>query len=88
MAIKKSELKKWAKEHMVGVENCLFPSFSPDLSKLDEDGIRWDVQQSIRHGFFSTLCAAESGLTFEEARRFVEIVTDEARGKIFVFRFF
>jgi len=84
MAIKKSELKKWAREHMVGVENCLFPSFSPDLSKLDEDGIRWDVQQSIRHGFFSTLCAAESGLTFEEAKRFVEIVADEARGKIFV----
>lgn len=84
MATKKSDLKKWAKENMVGVENCLFPSFSPDLSELDEDGIRWDVQQSIRHGFFSTLCAAESGLTFEEAKRFVEIVADEARGKIFV----
>ena len=84
MAIKKSELKEWAKENMVGVENCLFPSFSPDLSVLDEDGIRWDVRQSIRHGFFSTLCAAETGVTFEEAKRFVEIVADEAAGKILV----
>lgn len=84
MAIKKSELKEWAKENMVGVENCLFPSFSPDLSELDEEGIRWDVQQSIEHGFFSTLCAAETGLTFEEAKRFVEIVADEAGGKILV----
>ncbi|NIN65315.1 MAG: hypothetical protein GTO63_11575, partial [Anaerolineae bacterium] len=84
MAPKKSELKGWAKENMVGVENCLFPSFSPDLSELDEEGIRWDVQQSIKHGFFSTLCAAETGLTFEEAKRFVEIVADEAGGKILV----
>ena len=84
MAIKRSELKEWAKEHMVGVENCLFPSFSPDLSELDEEGIRWDVRQSIKHGFFSTLCAAESGLTFEEAKRFVEIAADEAGGDILV----
>ena len=84
MAIKKQELKEWAKEKMAGVENCLFPSFSPDLSELDEEGIRWDVRQSIRHGFFSTLCAAESGLTFEEAKRFVEIVADEAGGEILV----
>jgi len=84
MAVKKSGLKQWAKENMVGVENCLFPSFGPDLLELDEDGIRWDVQQSIKHGFFSTLCAAETGLTFEEAKRFVEIVADEARDKILV----
>jgi len=84
MAIKKQELKEWAREKMVGVENCLFPSFSPDLSELDEEGIRWDVRQSIRHGFFSTLCAAETGLTFEEAKRFVEIVRDAAGDEILV----
>jgi 4-hydroxy-tetrahydrodipicolinate synthase len=79
-----SELKKWAKEHMRGVENVTIPSFSPDLSELDEEGIRWDVRQAVAHGFFSTLCAAEVGLTFEEAKRFVEIVTSEAKGKICV----
>lgn len=84
MRVKKSELKEWAKENMVGVENCLFPSFSPDLSELDEEGIRWDVRQSIKHGFFSTLCAAETGLAFEEAKRFVEMVANEAGDEIFV----
>ena len=84
MAAKGSELKKWAREHMKGVENCLVPSFTPDLLELDEEGIRWDVQQTIKHGFFSTLCTSEAGLTFDEAKRFVAIVADEAKGKICV----
>jgi len=84
MAAKKSELKVWFKERLKGLENCLVPSFTPDFSDLDEEGIIWDVRQSIRHGFVSTLCTAECGLSFEEAKRFVEIVADEAKGKIFV----
>lgn len=84
MGIQKKHLKEWGKEHMKGVENTIFPSFTPDMSQLDEEGIRWDVQQSIKHGFFSTLVATETGLTFEEAKRFVEIVADEAQGKILV----
>lgn len=79
-----SEMKGWAKAHMKGVENTLFPSFTLDMKELDEEGIRWDVQQSIRHGFFSMMCATETGLTLEEAKRFVEIAADEADGKILV----
>jgi 4-hydroxy-tetrahydrodipicolinate synthase len=66
------------------MENFIIPSFTPDLSELDEEGIRWDVRQSIKHGFFSTMCAAEVGLSFEEAKRFVEIVADEAKDRILV----
>ncbi|GIK56774.1 MAG: hypothetical protein BroJett015_24370 [Chloroflexota bacterium] len=44
MSRKKSDLKQWAKENMKGVENTLFPSFTPDMKHLDEAGIRWDVQ--------------------------------------------
>jgi len=84
MVNKRSELKVWFKERLKGLENCLVPSFTPDLSELDEEGIRWDVRQSIKHGFISTLCTAEAGLTFEEAKRFVAIVADEAKDKIFV----
>ena len=80
----KSELKRWARENMRGVENTLFPSFTPDLRELDEEGIRHDVRQSIAHGFFSTMCATETGLTLEEAERFIAIAADEARGKILV----
>lgn len=84
MTIKGSQLKKWARENMRGIENVTIPSFTPDLRELDEKGIRWDVQQSIKHGFFSTLCAAEVGLTIEEAKKFIEIVASEAKGKICV----
>lgn len=80
----KSQLKKWAKENMKGVENCTFPSFTPNLKELDEEGIRLDVRQAIKHGFFSTLCTCEVGLSFEEAKRFVGIVADEAQDKILV----
>lgn len=74
----RSERQAWAKENMKGIENQLMPSFTPDLSELDERGVRWDVQKTKEHGFFSTLCTCEAALSFEEAKRFVEIVADEA----------
>ena len=74
----KSEMQAWAAENMKGVENQLMPSFTPDLENLDEEGIRWDVQKSKEHGFFSTLCTCEAGMSFDEAKQFVEIVSDEA----------
>jgi len=82
--VKKSELKAWAREHLRGIQNCLMPSFTPQSLELDEEGIRWDVRQTIEHGFVATLCTAEAGLTFQEAKRFVEIVADEAKDRIFV----
>ena len=82
MAGAQSELKAWAKENMKGLENATIPSFTPDFSDIDEEGVRWDVQQAIKHGFFSTLCASEVGLTLDEAKKFVSIVADEAKGKI------
>jgi len=80
----KRDLKEWAREHFRGYENVLVPSFSPDLAELDEAGIRHDVRQTIRHGFFSTLCSIETGLTFEEKKRFLEIAADEAGDEISV----
>jgi 4-hydroxy-tetrahydrodipicolinate synthase len=79
----KSEAKQWARENMKGLEAVIFPSFSPDLQELDEEGIRYDVQHLSENGFASILCAPEAcGMTFEERKKFVEIVCDEARGKI------
>ncbi len=42
--IPKQEMKRWAKEHHKGVENTLFPSFTPDMQVLGEAGIRLDVR--------------------------------------------
>jgi 4-hydroxy-tetrahydrodipicolinate synthase len=80
----KRDLKEWAKSHFRGYENVLMPSFTPDLAALDEEGIRRDVRQTIEHGFFSTLCAVETGLTFEEKKRFLEIAASEAGSEISV----
>jgi len=43
MEFSKVEAKEWAKQNMKGLEAVLFPSFSPDLQELDEEGIRYDV---------------------------------------------
>ncbi len=81
----KSEAKKWAKKNMKGLEVPIFPSFTPDLEKLDEEGIRWDVNHIISNGFSSVFAAVEAcGLTFEERKKFVEIVCKEVKGRIHV----
>ncbi len=81
----KSEAKAWAKKHYNGLDGTIAPSFTPDLSELDEEGIRWDVRHNIRKGMFSVLCETMIGvMSFEERKKFMEIVCDEAKGKILV----
>ena len=83
MEFSKNEAKDWAKKNLKGLEAVIFPSFTPDLQKLDEEGIRYDVQHLADNGFKSALCAIEvCGMTFEERKKFIEIVCDEARDKI------
>jgi 4-hydroxy-tetrahydrodipicolinate synthase len=80
----KSEAKQWAKENFIGLEAPVFPSFTPDMSELDEDGIRWDVNHIIANGMICILAASEAcGLTHEERKRFISIVNDEAKGRAF-----
>lgn len=79
----KGHHKDWARERYKGMENLLMPSFTPDLTSLDEDGIRHDVRQSIAHGFFSIACVAP--LTpLPEYKRLLEIVCEEGAGRILV----
>ncbi len=79
----KSEAKEWAKKNFIGLEAPIFPSFTPDMSELDEDGIRYDVNHIIANGMVSILIAPEgTGMTHEERKRFVSIVNDEVRGRV------
>jgi 4-hydroxy-tetrahydrodipicolinate synthase len=80
-AASKTETKEWAREHLRGMENVLMPSFSPDFKSLDEAGIRHDVRQSIRHGFFSST-VSPTGANAEQRTRLMEIVRDESGGKL------
>jgi 4-hydroxy-tetrahydrodipicolinate synthase len=82
MKVDRTDRKAWAKQHFQGFENVLMPSFTADFRELDEAGIRLDVRQSKQHGFFSTLCVLEAGLSGAEQRRMLEVATDEARGEI------
>jgi 4-hydroxy-tetrahydrodipicolinate synthase len=76
-----SERKDWAREHLKGMGNALMPSFAPDFLSLDEDGIRHDVRQSIRHGFSSCTVSA-TGANAAQRKRMMEIVREESQGKI------
>lgn len=54
------------------------PSFSEDFSKLNDAGIRHDVQRAADVGFWGTLVASESGTSFDEYVRFMEIAAEAA----------
>ena len=85
MEFTKSEAKKWAKQHLKGLEATILPSYTPDMEELDEEGIRWDVNHLAKQGFSAVFCSVETqGMTFEERKKFVEIVNHEAKGKIHV----
>lgn len=80
----KAEAKQWAKKNYIGLEAPIFPSFTPDMSELDEDGIRYDVNHIIANGMMSILVASEAcGMTHQERKRFIEIVNDEVKGRVF-----
>ena len=76
--------KAWARKHFRGMENLFLPSFTADFAQLDEEGIRADVRQAARQGFFSTMPVSLGLKSRDESRRLLEIVADEARGKILV----
>ena len=79
-----TDRKGWAREHLRGVENITLPSFDAEFRALDEAGIRFDVRTAIEHGFSSTLCACDAGLSPREMRQLVEVAVDEAAGRLHV----
>jgi dihydrodipicolinate synthase/N-acetylneuraminate lyase len=85
MALKysKGEAKDWAREHMKGVCNVIMPSFTSDLKGLNEAGIRHDVRKCIEFGFWGSLVVSECATTKDEYKRFLEIVIDEAKGRLY-----
>jgi 4-hydroxy-tetrahydrodipicolinate synthase len=78
----KSEAKEWAREKMKGVCNVIMPSFTADLRALNEPAIRFDVRRCIELGFWGSLVVSECATTKEEYKRFLEIVIDEAKGRL------
>lgn len=74
----RSEIKDRARNEWRGLCNVTLPSFNEDFSGLNEAGIAHDVRHAQELGYWGTLVAAESGTTFEEYRRFLEVAAEAA----------
>jgi 4-hydroxy-tetrahydrodipicolinate synthase len=74
----RSEIKDRARQHWEGGCSVTLPSFRGDFTGLNEAGIRHDVARAAQHGFWGTLVASESGTTFEEYKRFMEVAAEAA----------
>jgi 4-hydroxy-tetrahydrodipicolinate synthase len=79
---RKHEAREWARESLRGVANVVIPSFSRDLKRLNEKGIRHDIRLEIEYGFAGTLLVSEVAITLEEYRQFFEWANDEARRRL------
>ena len=79
---KKPEAREWARENMHGLCNVVIPSYTLDLKRLNEKGIRHDIRKEIEYGFWGTLLVSEVAITVEEYRQFVRWSHEEAGGKL------
>jgi 4-hydroxy-tetrahydrodipicolinate synthase len=77
----KNEAKEWARENFDGVCNVIIPSYRADLSALNEEAIRHDVERNVELGFWGALLVSELALTRAEMRRFMEVAVEAAAGR-------
>jgi len=78
----RSDARAWAREHLVGCSAVTIPSYSADLSRLNERGIRHDIELAKKLGYTYTLLCAEVAITPEENAQFTSLAR-EAGGKDF-----
>ncbi|MCW5574623.1 MAG: dihydrodipicolinate synthase family protein [Burkholderiales bacterium] len=79
---KKADARAWAKDNMKGVANVVIPSFSSDLTKLNEKGIRHDLAKELELGFWGTLLVSEVAITVPEYRQFFQWSKDMVGDKL------
>jgi dihydrodipicolinate synthase/N-acetylneuraminate lyase len=77
-----TDKRAWAREQLRGVAGCLHPTFTGDLSRLNEAAIRHDVEREIELGFAGMLLVGECGTTPAEMRQFIDIAVGAAGGRL------
>ena len=77
-AYKRHDARAWAREQLVGCSAVTTPSFSADLSRLNENGIRHDIALAKEFGFTYTLLCAELAITPEENAQYTAWARDTA----------
>ena len=75
---RRSEARAWAREHLVGCSSVTIPSYSADLTRLNEKGIRHDIARAQAFGYTYTLLCAEVAITPEENAQFTAWARDTA----------
>jgi 4-hydroxy-tetrahydrodipicolinate synthase len=76
----RKDYKAWARANIKGVEAVVHPSYLPDFSGLDAEGVRIDVRQAIAEGAFA-IFASPAGLSLEEYKSVLTIIRDECGDK-------
>ena len=79
-----TEARLWALSELSGCCGCVLPTFSADLSALNEAAIRHDIEMEREMGMSAVLAVSECGTTMEEYRSFLEIVTGAAGDMVVV----
>ncbi|MBN3786492.1 dihydrodipicolinate synthase family protein [Burkholderia sp. Ac-20353] len=82
---KKSDARAWAREHLTGCSAVTIPSYSADLKRLNERGIRHDIELAMEFGFRYTLLCSEVAITPEENAQFTAWARDTAGDRLGLF---
>jgi 4-hydroxy-tetrahydrodipicolinate synthase len=80
----RNEAREWARQNFTGMVNVIIPSFTSDLTSLNEKAVRHDVRKNIEYGFTGTLAVSEVAITLPEYGQFLETLVDEFGGRQFV----
>lgn len=81
----KSDARAWAREHLQGCSAVTIPSYSADLTRLNEKGIRHDMAKLVDLGYRYTLLCAEVTITPEENAQFTAWAKDTTNDRIGLF---
>jgi 4-hydroxy-tetrahydrodipicolinate synthase len=78
----RAEARDWAQQTLTGVHNVIIPTFTADLTKINEAAVRHDVRRELELGFTGCLLVSETATSLEEYVEFVRVAADEAAGRL------
>lgn len=79
------DARDWALENLEGCCGCVLPTFTADLSRLNEAAIRHDVKRERELGMKAFLIVAEGGTTRQELHELMDICVDAASDDLITF---
>ncbi|MDG0024735.1 dihydrodipicolinate synthase family protein [Trinickia sp. Y13] len=82
---KKVDARAWAREYLTGCSAVTIPSHSADLKRLNERGIRHDIELAMEFGFRYTLLCSEVAITPEENAQFTAWARETAGDRLGLF---